>query len=100
MIKDKHGVDLDTVDLLALLPEWKDKYSKMGVTPRELYMRQNGLCWLIVDKMDDETTIYCTDGVDKAPTDAMLNPTIECVKCIICFSKKFIDGDNKENTGE
>ena len=72
------------------LPIWKDEYDRMGVTPRELYMRQNGLCWLVPEIKGNKARLFCTDGKDVAPTDRMLNPTIECVRCIARFVEKSI----------
>lgn len=79
-------------------PIWKEDYAKLGVTPRELYMRQNGLCWL-VPEIDQNSTvvIFCTDGIDKAITSRMLNPTIECVQCMINFTSKVIEREVKSN---
>ncbi len=37
-----------------LFPVWDDKYNKLGVTPRELYMRQQGLCYLIPEVDGDK----------------------------------------------
>jgi len=69
------------------LPVWHDKYDKMGVTPLEIYMRQEGLCWLKPTVSPGGlTTIVCTDGKDEARTDLMLNPTFECMKCICNFT--------------
>lgn len=74
------------------LPIWKDKYDKMGVTPKELYMRQNRLCWLKpISRPDGSVIIFCTDGVDKAETSLMLNPTLECAKCMSSFSAKVVE---------
>lgn len=53
----------------------------VGITPLELYMRQNGLCYL--ELKDDE--VYCTDGEDSARTDWLANPTIECSRCLSNF---------------
>ncbi len=82
-------------------PIWDEKYNKMGVTPRELYMRQNGLCWL-VQRIDSsgEISIRCTDGKDEAETDRMLNPTHECIKCIAGFTKKVIKDAIKGSQSE
>jgi hypothetical protein len=71
-------------------PKDNEKYSKMGVNPNELYLRQNGLCHLIIalDEIDGKEEIgdlYCTDGNEYAPTGNMLNPTFECMKCISSF---------------
>jgi hypothetical protein len=64
-------------------PKWKEEYRSMGVTSRELYLRQEGLCYLRVEKDEEgEVTIYCTDGNEKAETARMLNPTLECAKCM------------------
>lgn len=72
------------------LPIWKDKYDKLGVTPEELYMRQNQLCWLRPEVEEGNVVIYCTDGKQKAVTETMLNPTIECVRCMMKFSTKAV----------
>lgn len=80
------------MDKKVELPIYKDKYDKMGVTALELYMRQNGLCWLVPDVDENHSvTIYCTDGKDKAETSKMLNPTFECVQCMMCFTTRAIE---------
>ncbi len=72
-------------------PIWKEAYEKMGVTPRELYMRQNRLCELVTEvDHNGDTTLYCTDGKHKAETRKMLNPTIECMHCISGFTEAVI----------
>lgn len=72
-------------------PVWNEKYESMGVTPRELYMRQNKLCWLVTEiDADSQVRLYCTDGKDKAQTNRMLNPTFECVKCISSFAEQVV----------
>lgn len=68
-------------------PEYKDKYKEMGVSPEELYLRQEGLCYLtlVTDYIDGTEVpgdLYCTDGKDFALTKSMLNPTTECMNCI------------------
>lgn len=72
---------------------WDDKYSKLGVSPRELYLRQTGGCWLIVEG----DNLYCTDGNQKALTAALLNPTFECCKCMSSFAMKAVNGEIKKN---
>jgi len=80
---------------LTKLPIWKEKYEKLGVSPRELYMRQQGLCWLKPEQQPDGVVkIFCTDGKDTAETQLMLNPTIECAKCMSCFAVKVIEDAN------
>jgi len=69
---------------------YSDKYEKMGVTPQELYFRQQGLCnlQLIYDKIEGKEVLgglYCTDGKDFAPFGYMLNPTFECIQCVTQF---------------
>lgn len=65
---------------------WDDKYERMGVSPEELYMRQQGLCYLIVEKdAMGNKIIHCTDGKEKAPTASLLNPTFECSNCMVNF---------------
>lgn len=66
------------------------KYDKMGVTPRELYFRQQGRCVLqfAYDEIDGELVpggLYCTDGSDFALFGSMLNPTFECIQCVTNF---------------
>lgn len=77
------------------LPVWKDSYAKLGVSPLELYMRQQGLCWLKATNVDGEVVVFCTDGKDSAQTSNMLNPTLECSKCMSNFICKAI-GKNDE----
>jgi len=66
-----------------------EDYSKMGVTPVELYMRQQGTCWLlpVVDE-EGKVILYCSDGIDRALAAALLNPTPECVKCMVRYATK------------
>lgn len=80
------------------LPVWKDEYHKMGVTPLELYMRQNGLCYLThtVDA-DGSVTVQCTDGKDTVDTSRMLNPTIECVQCMMRYTTAIIEYETKKD---
>ena len=61
-----------------------NKYQNNGVTPEELLLRQEGKCWLEVSKTGkgDDLILNCTDGVEYADTSLMLNPTIECAKCL------------------
>lgn len=74
-------------EAMEFFPIWKEKYEKMGVTPRELYMRQHGLCWLEAEVAPEgEVTLFCTDGKDRAETARMLNPTLECMQCISRFT--------------
>lgn len=67
------------------------KYGMMGVTPKELYFRQTGKCWLelVYDDYGENTKevgdLYCTDGKEYAITGNMLNPSYECVKCLTFF---------------
>ena len=79
-------------------PIYKDVYDKTGVTTRELYMRQNGLCKLEA-VVDDEgnVEVFCTDGKEFAPTSCMLNPTVECMKCITGNLVKVIKNGIKVN---
>jgi hypothetical protein len=75
---------------------WDERYEKIGVSPHELYMRQQGLCYLIKEvDAQGNTRIYCTDGDEKAETNKMLNPSFECVKCITSFTLKVLE-DGKE----
>lgn len=59
------------------------EYNSIYITPEELYLRQQGKCWIKVEKDgDDNVKLFCTDGKDIARTDCMLNPTPECIKCL------------------
>ena len=79
-------------------PIWKENYEKMGVTPRELYMRQNGLCWLVAEVDPEKNVVlYCTDGKDKAETACMLNPTLECAQCMAGFAAQVVKDAVSEN---
>lgn len=79
------------------LPVWDDKYENLGVTPIELYMRQNGLCWLTTEvSHDGSVTLLCTDGTDRSKTKTMLNPTYECARCIASFTEKSIEDITKK----
>lgn len=74
------------------MPVWKDDYTKLGVTPEELYMRQQGECWLKTTVLPDKTVrLFCTDGDQSAETRKMLNPTIECANCMACFAIKVVE---------
>lgn len=78
------------------LPVWKEKYDKLGVSPRELYMRQQGLCWLKPVRYPDKSVkVFCTDGSEEAETSKMLNPTIECAKCMASFAARVIEDETK-----
>ena len=79
---------------------WDDKYERMGVSPYELYLRQQGLCYLISEVgSNGEVKIYCTDGEERAPTAGLLNPTFECAKCMAGFTAKVVKDaiKSKEN---
>jgi hypothetical protein len=81
---------------------YNKKYDRMGVNPNELYLRQNGICHLMValDSVDGKEEIgdlYCTDGNEYAPTGCMLNPTFECVKCISSFLIERLKEMEKKN---
>lgn len=66
----------------------------MGISPKELYLRQNNKCWLeLVYDLDEDGektlgALYCTDGTDFAETCKMLNPTFECMVCLTNFIMK------------
>jgi hypothetical protein len=69
---------------------YNKKYKFMGITPHELFLRQNKKCWLVLafDTYDDKEVpgeLYCTDGKDYAPTKNSLNPTFECMRCLSSF---------------
>lgn len=93
MTKDFPKVNLPIV--------WDEKYSRIGVTPTELYMRQQGLCWLRPEvNTNGKVIIYCTDGTDKAETSKMLNPTFECVRCMMSFTTKAVEDGVSGNKPE
>ncbi len=74
------------------LPVWKDDYTKLGVTPEELYMRQQGKCWLKTVVLPDITVkLFCTDGDQEAETCKMLNPTMECARCMAGFAVRVVE---------
>jgi hypothetical protein len=73
--------------LLKSLEDLQKRCASIGVTPLELYMRQNGLCWLELS----EGEVFCTDGKDRALTDQLANPTYECSKCFVSFIKRLLD---------
>lgn len=73
-------------------PIWEEKYEKMGVTPHELYLRQQGICFIRPEiDMDGKVTLHCTDNKDKAITSGMLNPTFECIQCLTRFTENVIE---------
>jgi len=66
---------------------------EVGVTPHELYMRQNGLCWLEFDS----GAAVCTDGFEASPLASLLNPTLECAQCAARFihGRAILDEDSE-----
>ena len=81
---------------------YAEKYDKMGVTPFELYCRQNNLCWLelATDEIEGKEffgDLYCTDGKEYALTKNILNPTFECAKCIVSFLEEVFNNMNLHN---
>lgn len=88
-------------DAIEKLPIWKEKYTKLGVRPLELYMRQNGLCWLTPEiDPKGKITVYCTDGTDRGVTSQMANPSLECVQCMVrfmtCAMERQIEGNESK----
>ena len=70
---------------------WDEKYDKLGVSPYELYLRQQGICFPVAEiNLNGTVTLYCTDGEEKALTEGLLNPTFECMRCLVRFSTKAI----------
>ena len=72
----------------------EEKCASYGITPLELYMRQNNLCWLVIAGTDSNT-LYCTDGDELHETSCLANPTIECSRCLAGFvlaQKKGLNG--------
>lgn len=72
-----------------------------GVTAEELYLRQNGLCRLvsIYDKTDGVTSyagLYCTYKTDYEKTVGLLNPTNECIRCIVSYFEDILGDYMKE----
>jgi len=77
--------------------EYSEKYDKMGVTPLELFSRQQQVCYLAaafdkVDGVERYGELYCTDGKEYAATSDMLNPTYECAQCITKFMRQVFEG--------
>jgi hypothetical protein len=77
----------------------------VGITPLELYYRQNGLCFLKIETdASGGCFLYCSDGNDSERTDYMCNPTQECIKCLSKFALNAFAGklvcvdDDKETT--
>lgn len=58
-----------------------------GVTAKELYLRQNGLCTLYSSSEKGEhieaDNVYCVYDKEFARTGLLLNPTQECIGCIL-----------------
>jgi len=80
------------------LPVWNEKYEKLGVTAHELYMRQSGLCHLkSAVGPEGDVVIWCTDNKDSAVTAKMLNPTIECIQCIVRFTTAVMEYETKKD---
>jgi len=79
MLTDKQA------ELIELLLKRCDQ--EVGVTPQELYMRQLGLCWLVMAK---DSCVLCTDGAETSPLANLLNPTMECVGCISRFISELV----------
>ena len=77
--------------LLKSLADLEKKCSNVGITPLELYMRQNGLCWLIIR----DGIVLCTDGKDEALAHELANPTHECSKCFVSFIKRLSNETSK-----
>jgi hypothetical protein len=82
---------------------YNNKYEKLGVTPQELYLRQNGACYLtmVYDTVDNKRIfgdLYCTDGTEYAKTRDMLNPTLECAQCMADFLKQVVETNEMERT--
>lgn len=81
----------------------KDKYDKLGVTPYELFQRQENMCWLelVYDTHEDGSeslgSLYCTNGKEYEETKNLLNPTHECVKCLSSFILRLADNTEEVN---
>lgn len=67
--------------LLKSLVDLEKRCTDVGITPLELYMRQNGLCRLL----ERDGQVFCTDGVDEALAHELANPTHECSRCFVSF---------------
>lgn len=77
--------------MLKSLKDLEKKLTNIGITPLELYMRQNGMCWL---EMIDGV-LHCTDGKDTALTEQLANPTHECSQCFCRYIKGLQDEAGK-----
>lgn len=78
--------------------ENKDKYIHTGASMEELYTRQKGSCWLEIelDNINGKDVfgdLYCTDGETKAPTESLINPSTDCMKCVAKFIASLFDND-------
>jgi len=82
--------------LLKSVADLEKKCTDVGITPLELYMRQNGLCRLVLE----EGILFCTDGEDKALTEELANPTAECSRCFTRFVTRLNDEDSKSKAEE
>ena len=76
------------------LPIWDDRYDRMGVSAHELYLRQNNLCYLVVDGPDDDRVSLLYRWKRRARTDRLLNPTFECARCMSSF---IVYNENNKN---
>lgn len=80
-----------------MLDEGKKIYE--GPTIGEIYQRQSGKCWLEAefDEINGKMCfgdLFCTDGNIKYPTSALLNPSSECIKCLVDYIiRLFEDAD-------
>ena len=88
-------------DAMEKFPVWKEKYAKLGVRPLELYMCQNGLCWLTPEvNPEGKVTFYCTDGEERGITAQMVNPSLECVQCMVRFMTCTVEHQIENNKSE
>jgi hypothetical protein len=59
-------------------------------TVAEIYERQERKCWIEAefDTIDGKEVLgdfFCTDGEFRCPTLSLLNPSTECIKCILNY---------------
>ena len=82
------------------MPTKEDKFLYAGPTIEEVYARQVGKCWLEIE-FDDIGgkkvfgDLFCTDGKEKFPTAALLNPSSECTKCWAAFIESLFENEEK-----
>lgn len=66
-----------------------------------IYERQQGTCHLELEELKDkdgnvvDATLYCCDDEHREFTYNLLNPSHECIKCMVKFFEDFISRRGK-----